>query len=175
MHDEDAENPRKVNDTIGLFLTKESKYHSPDGNTHALYQIMLETESEAKDTEDHMELIKKEAKKQNIPLTSIYPINRYEHSGIIYRRGVRHGFDYSNCGFYFMLKKGVKNEKEIIDEELNDYNKWANGEIYSYTLHDAQGKEIDTYGGFYSIEDMRENLPEEYKKENLQDYFINNL
>ena len=59
-YDEDAETPR-AQDNIGLFFTKESRYKSPDGNTHELYRIMLETEDEAKDTADHIKLMRERA------------------------------------------------------------------------------------------------------------------
>ena len=41
-YDNDAESPRKNQDNLGYFYTKDSNYHSPDGNDSDIYQIMLE-------------------------------------------------------------------------------------------------------------------------------------
>lgn len=53
-YDTTAESPRKYNDGIGFFFTKESRYKSPDGNDNPLYQIMIDTADEAKNTEHHI-------------------------------------------------------------------------------------------------------------------------
>lgn len=178
LHD----SPREY-DTLGLFLTKEGRHSSPDGTDHELYSIMLETEHEASNAEEHIELMKKEAKKAGIKLHAIYPVHRYEHSDISYKLGVTHGFDYSNCGFYFVLNDEFTNrrlkelgikakdaEKEIANE-LDRYSQYVNGEVYSFVLYDEDGEIEDSCGGFYDIEEIRKYLPGEWKYEDLEEYF----
>lgn len=183
-HDDWSPSPRKMSDGIGVFVTQNGKYESPDGTDNMLYQIMMETEVDANNTEHHIELMKEkieqayqEDKKDELCVTDIYPITRYEHSGIAYKRGVYHGFDYTPCGFYFVTVAGLNGEKhtqqeieEIIDSELSQYTSWCNGEIYEYTLYDENGEEIENCGGFYSIDEIKEVLPEEWKDEDLNEY-----
>lgn len=190
-YDGDAETPR-ANSNIGYFFTKESRYKSPDGNTHPLYQIMIETADEAKDTNHHIGLMQikaSEAFKASAPkdgnshdedlhVIEIHPIYRYEHSAVSYKRGTAAGFDYSNCGFYFITAQSIsggtytaKMIAKAIDAELEEYTKWSNGEVYAFTLYDENGEVEESCGGFYDIEDIRENLPEDWKKEKLEDYF----
>lgn len=190
-YDGDAESPRANDTHVGHFFTKESRYKSPDGNVHPLYQIMMETEDEAKDTAHHIELMRArahEAFKESAPkggnshdedlhVIEVHPIYRYEHSGVAYKRGTAQGFDYSNCGFYFVTAQSISGatwtaEKiaEAIDAELAEYTAWANGEVYRFTLYDNEGEEVDSCGGFYALEDMRDALGEEWKDEDLSQY-----
>ena len=189
-YDNDAVSPRE-NDNVGLFFTKENRYKSPDGNTHPLYQIMMETEDEAKDTKHHIELMKAAAvvafsqsgpkdgnsHDEDLHIIEVYPVYRYEHSGVAYKRGTAGGFDYSNCGFYIITAKSIANKihtaKSIaknIDAELAEYTNWLNGEIYAFTLYDEAGEIVDSCGGFYEIEDIHFYLPKEWKGEKLEEY-----
>lgn len=192
-YDEDAENPRADDGNIGIFLTKESQYKSPDGATHPLYALMLETEESAKNTMHHIKLMEDAARKafkesgpkdgnshdEGLHIIEIHPVYRYEHGAVMYKRGKAAGFDYSNCGFFFItaesLSGGNYTAKKIakaIDAELQIYNKWINGEIYAFRLYDEKsGEMIESCGGFYDIEDIREYLPAEWKKEKLEEYF----
>lgn len=189
-HDTDAESPR-ANDNIGLFFTKEDRHKSPDGNTHPLYELMIETQADAKNTEDHIRLMKVNAGvmfKESAPkdgnshneelhIIDIYPVYRYEHSGVAYKRGKAGGFDYSNCGFYIVTAEsasgGTYTDKDItrlIDAELAEYTQWVNGEVYRFKLYNEDGILEDCCTGFYDIEDIREHLPEDWKDEKLEEY-----
>lgn len=192
-YDGDASSPRE-NDNVGYFFTKESRYKSPDGNTHALYRIIMETEDEAKDTANHMELIKERAHDafkasepkdgsshdEDLHIIEIHPVYRYEHGNVAYKRGEAGGFDYSNCGFYIVTAQAISGEThtaeslaKCIDAELAEYTQWANGDVYQFTLYDEDGVEEDSCGSFYDIEDIRQHLPEEWKDEKLEDYIKN--
>ena len=191
-YDMDSESPR-VNDTIGVFLTKESRHKSPDGNMHALYNIMIETEEEAENTEHHIKLMEERAHKafkdsapkdgnshdEDLHVIEIHPIYRYEHGNVVYKRGTTNGFDYSNCGFYFVTAQSISGSiwdaeriAKAIDRELEEYTHWCNGEIYCFTLYNNNG-EIEDFGGdYYKIDDIRGSLPDEWKKENLEEYLV---
>ena len=177
-YDMDAESPRDNDGNLGYFITKDSKYSSPDKNEQ-LENIMCTSADEAQNQEDHIQimsnLINTETEEQVI---AIYPIVKYEHSGISYSLGQINGFDYSNNGFYIITDKtqkasGVKkaNFEKAIKEELEIYNQYANGEVYQFVLFDEDGEVVDSCGGFYNIDDIKEYLPEDWKDENMQNYF----
>ncbi len=177
-YDENAVSPRNwIN--LGYFFTKQKNYRSPDGTVQPLYDIMVTTGEEANNQEEHKEMIKKEAKKQGIKVLAIYPVYCYEHGNIVFRRGTAKGFDYSNCGFYIITEEtqkehGAKKYKweKFVDQELETYTQWANGEVYHFTLFDENGEFTDSCGGFYSLDKIKYQLPEEFKDEDLTKYII---
>lgn len=67
----------------------------------------------------------------------------------------------------------LSNNKELeesIKAELKMFQIWCNGQVLGYTLLDDDGEVKDACCGFYDIEDIREELPEEFKNQNLNDY-----
>jgi hypothetical protein len=180
-YDEDAESPRNWDCNLGYFYTSDSGYHSPDGNDSDIYRIMTETGDEADNQADHIKRMKKRINAEtDEKILAIYPIVKYEHSGVSYSLGTAHGFDYSNNGFYIITDKSYKDSgytkktdkafREMIRAELNSFNDWLNGNIYRFMLYDKDGEIEDSCGGFYGIEDIREYLPKEWEKENLEEY-----
>jgi len=174
-YDNDCESPREWTN-LGYFITCDKNNYSPDKHER-LENIIKNTGEIAKNQEEHIRLIKSNYRNIDDNIIAIYPVVKYEHSGISYSLGTMHGFDYSNNGFYIVTAKtqkeiGTKKKDfiKVITEELEQYNKWINGEIYSFILYDEQGEQVDSCGGFYDIEDIREHLPKEWKKENLTDY-----
>lgn len=176
MHDDSPESPREW-DNLGYFITVERNHGCPDNNQE-LEDIVRDTQYEAKNTEDHMKLIKKAMAEDVIYIT---PVFRYEHGNVLYKRGIGSGFDSSNCGFYIVTKQTAdilgtpkKLFEKVIDGELETYTKWCNGEVYGYTLAPADGEddEEDSCWGFYDIEDIRDALPDEWKDEDLTQYLV---
>lgn len=163
---------------LGYFITCDRDYYSPDIN-NTIEHIVKETGDEASNQKEHMELIKKAIKKETgEKVVAIYPVVKYEHSGIAYKLGTVHNFDYSNNGFYIITDKTAKelgaSKKSflrIIAQELEVYNKYVNGEVYQFCLYNDNGEIVDSCSGFYDIEDIREYLPKEWKNEKLSDYF----
>lgn len=198
-HDRDAENPRSYQDCVGHFFTKERNYKSPDGNMHPLYAIMNEMEEQATSTSHHIELMMDVARQQfkasapkdgnshdeDLHVIEIHPIYRYEHGNVSYKRGTAQGFDYSNCGFYFVTTQSISGEThtaeslaKAIDAELEEYTRWCNGEVYEYLLKDENGEDVDGWrGGFASMEDIAEDIKSnginDFDGENMEDYFTN--
>lgn len=178
-YDANCESPRKEDLNIGYFLTAQSRFESPDGNTHPLYNIMMETQEGAENINHHMVLIKERATEEGINILYIYPVHRYEHGNVIYRRGVAGGFDVSNCGFYIVTEDSLKEFdgglsnteiETVIDRELQDYTKWANGEVYRFELYNKDGELENLCGGFYDIEDIKECLGDDWKDEDMSQY-----
>lgn len=178
-YDNDTESPRSWSN-LGWFITVDRNYHSPDKN-EMIENVVKRTGEEATSQAEHMKLIKEELESEsNIKVLAIYPIVKYEHSGVSYSLGTVHNFDYSNNGFYIITDKTAKelgtdkkDFEKVIKQELEVFNKWINGEVYSFCLYDDNGEVADSCGGFYDIEDIREYLPEEWSKEDLSEYIKN--
>jgi hypothetical protein len=177
-YDCDPESPREWSN-LGYFITKDRDYHSPDKD-ETLERIIAETGDEAESLEKHMELITNAIKNQmDDEVLAIYPVVKYEHGGIAYSLGAKHGFDYSNNGFYIVTKKSQKETgsakrffRKIIEEEIAEYNKYANGEVYYFNYLDREGTVIDSVGGIYDIDDIKTYLPKSWSKEDMSDYLI---
>jgi len=176
--DGDCESPREWSN-LGYFITIDRDYKSPD-NKKEFISIIEETSNEAQNQKEHIKLIKKAIEKElGEKVLAIYPVVKYEHSGISYSLGTKQGFDYSNNGFYIITEKtqkevGTKKKdwEKVIQGELEIYNQWVNGEVYGFILYDEQGEYLDGCGGFYSIDEIKNYLPEDWKNENLEDYLI---
>lgn len=178
MHDDSPESPREWSN-LGYFVTIEQRHTSPDDNG-LLRDIINITQNEVSNINEHMEAVKKEYESAtDEKVLVIYPITRYEHSGITYYRGVGGGFDSSLCGMYVITdetqkKIGVepKDFERVVDAEIEIYNRYANGEVYGFQLYNENGEFEDSCWGFYDIEDIREALPEGWENEDLNDYFV---
>jgi hypothetical protein len=174
--DDISTSPRKWSN-LGYFITVDRNYRSPDKKSE-FESIVKETGETATSQAEHINEIGRRINEETTEkVLAIYPIVKYEHSGVYYSLGTKHGFDYSNNGFYIITEKTQKElgtEKKdfakVIESELGVYNKWCNGECYQFCLYNEQGEVEDSCGGFFNIEDIREYLPEEWKNEDLGDY-----
>lgn len=180
MHEDSPESPREWS-TLGAFLTKDRNYYSPDGRKYPeLQEIMERTGEEATSQDDHITRMKTAiAEETSHEVLAIYPVVKYEHGALVYRLGTEKGFDYSNNGFYIVLKKnsdelgtpdGEEAQKHLIADELKTYTQYANGEVFCYKLYDENGELEDSCGGFYSLEEIQDALGEEWKDEKIAEY-----
>lgn len=176
-HDEDCTSPRG-DCNLGYFITVDRSYHSPDSQG-TLESIVRDTGNIASGVRDHSQKIKKEVEEQlQEKVLEIFPVTKYEHGAVTYSLGLSQGFDCSHNGFYIITdrtQKEVGTLKEdwerVIGYELESYNKYVNGDMYGFTLFDDDGEVVDSCGGFYEIDDIKEALGEEWKDENMEDYF----
>jgi hypothetical protein len=176
-YDSNAESPRE-DSNLGYFITCETGRYSPDRD-EVLEEIVDITGHRAKNVDNHMKFIADEFEEDVI---AIFPVCKYEHGGVKYSLGLRHGFDYSNCGFYIVTKESLdeigyeitsgKKLHSMILDEINTFNAYINGDVYYYTLYDEGGNVQDSYCGFYSIDDIASELPDEFKDEDLEDYIV---
>jgi len=169
-YDTDAECPREW-DNLGIFISKSLPDDKNNAGTsrereraEALDAFMLKiyNDNDFDSAEEHIA----EAEKQK-PNYWIFPINKYEHGSISLAVGVSDGWDNTTTGFYFVEKNGEAKDYgrekivDIIAGEMEAMTDWLNGEVVSYTLFDDKGEVVDSCGGFYGIDDIKEHLPEE--------------
>lgn len=178
-HEKGPDSPRKWSN-LGYFITVDRDYNSPDNHPDFM-GVIKEMAEYASNTGEHIKLIKKEIESRfnNEKVIAIYPITKYDHSGVFYKFGNISGFDYSCNGFYIITKKSQKElgtaKKDfikVINQELEYYNQFINGEIYKFILYDENGNIKDSCAGFYSLDDIKDSLPKEWQAENMKDYLI---
>jgi len=186
--DEDPQDPRG-NDNIGYIDIREHRqYNFPK-------ELSIDWDSDDEETAENFcnELLELEKD------FYIFPIDYYEHSwisfslsgtghqcqfdtsmsvGIIAIPKVYNGYDIKEWN-RSKTKDNPKattvtvTEPEAIimaKEELDEYNKYLNGEVYQFILYDNDGNHVDYCGGFYDIDDIKDHLPAEWKDENMDDY-----
>ena len=173
QYDRDTESPREWF-TLGVLLLV-GNYKGSGDQDDTLREVVNETAELATSSENHLNLLKEKLGDK----LAIFPVSKYEHGGVSFSRGITGGFDSSHCGFYFVNKKdnelGTK-EKDfelVIDAELDNFNSYANGDVYGFVLYDDNGEIEHSCWGFYDPkhEDIREHLPKEWEDEDLTKYF----
>jgi hypothetical protein len=163
---------------LGVFITIESSRNSPDEDED-MSELIESTQYEAKDCDSHIALIKEGM--SNVRM--IFPVCRYEHSGVkYYISNNSGGFDTSHCGFYVVFndseicgdttKMSDEHIEKIVSGELKKYSQWINGEIYKFLLRGDNGEVKDTCHGFYEIDDIKDHLPDEWADEDLLKYLV---
>jgi hypothetical protein len=178
VQDESPESPRGWSN-LGYFITVDRKYYSPDEQGKHRQGIIKETGERANSQEEHIKLIKEawETTTEEKVL-AIYPVVKYEHSGIYYSLGTIHGWDYSNNGFYIITDKKQKEigtEKEnfgkVVKNEIETYNAWLSGEVYGYQIIDPlTEEEIGSCFGYYGSDHEKNGLLSSARGE--IDYYI---
>ena len=172
-YDDSAESPRNWSNLSILII----RNGLGDGDKY-LNRELENSQHKVGCAEDHLELMK-EIVEEHLGSKVIYAdfISKYEHSGVRYFIGQSSGWDYSNVGFVFVTEDSLeeigcfeKQIEEIVKGEIELFSKWANGDVYRFTLYDDEGNEEDSLGGIYDLEEIREYLPEEWADEDLQQY-----
>ena len=179
-YEDDPMSPRE-DTNLGYFVFISSNFNSPDYHP-TINRIVESSGDRAENQKRHMEMIKIDIESAlDEKVIAIFPITMYEHSGISYSLGNQKGFDYSNGGFYIITEEsrkeyGVRKDKraykKFIEAELKIYNQYINGDILRFTLFDNDGEVEDSCGGFYDIESIKEELPKEWKDEDMNDYLL---
>lgn len=115
----------------------------------------------------------------------VLPLSYYDHSAVrIYIGGKCDIWDSGRLGWYIVSKEKVRKEygvkrisskllekvKAVLESEVETFNHYINGEVYSFTLK-HNDEEVDSCGGFYDsddehngfIRDMYECFPSEFR------------
>lgn len=161
------ESPR-VSGSGSTFITFERNCESPDENPFKNWDELLKyfgvelNEDNTKYMSSIVNAIQKKAEEKDIALL---PVWKYEHGGSVYRAAEANPFpdaswDSGVVGFIYMdvypeidgiSVNTVKNQLKL---EVDEYNQWANNELYRYTIYDREGDQIDTSGGYYNVQDV---------------------
>jgi len=179
--DDWAESPREW-DNLWNILTWSNRYNSIDTNEFRdLEEFLLDNLTEKQmvnlykgnpSTQEFFERIQKRF--YNLGYL-VEPISKYEHGGVSYSVGVSQGWDVGVVGLAMVNINDIKKEYEasvlskslkekiysVLNGELETYNLWANGEVYSVSLVDYEGNCLDSLGGMLGYE-SEEAMIQEY-------------
>ena len=196
-NDDWAESPREW-DNLWTILTWTSRYQSIDDNPYAdldtfladyLTEKQIENLYKSKSTKEFFKNIEKRFYELGY---LIKPISKYEHGQVVFSVGVSQGWDSGVVGLAMVnindvkkeygasvLSKGLKEKiYGILDGELDTYNLWANGEVYTVSLMDFDGDYVDSLCGMIGYEDEEEMIQEyidNYTNYNFEDFKIKEL
>lgn len=196
--DDWAENPREW-DNLWTILTWTRKYDSIDSNQFRdLEEFLLDSLTEKQlrnlykgnpSTKEFFERIQKRLYDLGY---LIEPISKYEHGQVVFSAGVSQGWDSGVVGLAMVniddikkeyettvLSKGLKEKIHgILDSELDTYNSWANGYVYTISLLDFDGDIVDSLGGMIGYESEEKMIQEYinyYTNYNFEDFKLKEL
>ena len=177
QYDQCPDSPREYDDVTKLSIRKHRHYDFPN-------EQALSFDSEFGELEEELANLE--------PTHYIFHIDCYEHSGISFSlsgKGMQCKFDTARGVWIITVPKSYtydysKTEKRTIEyteqqanemaqSTLDEYNAYINGEVYEYNLYDEEGNHVDSWSWFYSLESIKDNLPTEWKDEDINKYFIN--
>lgn len=196
-NDDWAENPREW-DNLWNILTWTSRYESIDSNQFRDLEEFLLSYLTAKqvdnlyknsNTKEFFDKVKKRFYDLGY---LVEPISKYEHGQVVFSTGVSQGWDSGVVGLAMVniedikkeygasvLSKGLKEKiHSILDSELDTYNSWANGYVYTVSLVDFDGDVVDSLGGMigYENEDkMIQEYVDYWTEYNFEDFKMKEL
>jgi len=152
--DEDPINPREFSDHISTMLCSHNSYALGDETTM--------------DAEEIIEYYKRD------DVISL-PLYLYDHSGICMSTNnttypYNCPWDSGMVGFICVTKEAIRKEYKVkyitkklletvlnmLQGEVNEYNRYISGEVYGYTCVDATGEEDSCWGYYNDPEDIIE-------------------
>ena len=196
--DEWAESPREWSN-LWTILTWTSQYDSIDSNQYRdLEEFLLDnlTEKQLRNlykgnpsTKEFFERIQKRFYDLGY---LVEPISKFEHGQVVFSAGVSQGWDSGVVGLAMVNIDDIKKEYEttvlskglkekilgILDSELDTYNLWANGYVYTVALIDFDGNIVDSLGGMigYENEDkMIQEFIDYWTEYNFEDFEMKEL
>lgn len=102
----------------------------------------------------------------------------YDHSGVAYSTSpFSCRWDSGQVGFVYVSHEKIIKEygslndgalakaKHCLEAEVEEYSKWANGEVYYYVVKDEDGEELDSCGGYLGYD-----VAEEATKQALEHF-----
>ena len=154
IQDEYTESPREWENT-GTMICFHKRYSL--GDSHDLK------------SEDYCswQEVKEEIEKMYQPFM-ILPLYLYDHSGItISTSPFSCRWDSGQVGFIFVTEQKIKEEfietaekdlekrvRDILNAEVETFDKYIRGEVYGYVAEDHEGNSIDSCSGYYDCDDM---------------------
>jgi hypothetical protein len=116
-----------------------------------------------------------EVLKNEFDAVVILPLFLYDHSGIsirTYSHGQHAGWDGGYVGFIYATKadilKGWDKKKltksllekanKCLEGEVETYSQYLEGDVFCFTVEDADGEIVESCGGFYGMEAVKEEV-----------------
>lgn len=188
IQDEDAPNPREEFENLGEmvcwhgnFILGDRKINPRkyDPRDFVLWDLLDECPDEREDMitalgeqsdEVTMEMAMALAEKFYV----IAPCWLYDHGGISMSRGSQCMWDSGQVGFqYISLRKlrelyGADLTEEqlrelgekVLDQELETYDQYLQGDVYGYVIEDADGVEVDACWGYFGLQYAKDSANE---------------
>lgn len=153
--DTNPENPRTSWDNLGTMVCFHNRYDL--GDKH---------EYNSNDYNSWKELFKAIDKKENACI--ILPLYLYDHSGITMKTSsFNDRWDSGQVGFIFVSKEKVRKEysvkrvskklaekvAQVLEGEVETYDKYLTGEVYGYEVLDEDDEVVDSCWGYYDEDD----------------------
>ena len=145
-YDHDAESPRMAQENLGTILYRGGRYILGDKKASDI-EMRLKAEN---------------------PNFVTLPVYAYVHGGVaLNTTGFSCPWDSGQSGIicvhrdrilqWFGRKKLTKklreNVKEILKNEIEEFSKYINGEVYGYIVKNRNGQVLESCWGFYDLED----------------------
>jgi hypothetical protein len=164
--DGSAANPRDC-DNLGTFWTQDRRYNSPDalpvrGNIFESITNRFGGDGTA------------EGNAKALSRAAVWlPVWKYEHSGVAYAAAESNPFscpwDSGQVGYIFVTREEVRKEFNVsritpkvrekvlkaLRGEVAEFSKWANGEVYGYTITDSEGDGVDSCWAIIGLDAAR--------------------
>ena len=191
IHPSDGCNPRE-NDNLGAIVTSHRRYvlgdkqlgYVPGATSWREAMAYYFAEDAGVNPDKYKEKIDKIWKWIDNNVIWL-PVYMYDHSGItLNTTGFSCGWDSGQLGFIYTTKEKAKKwfnvrritnkikEKveQLLESEIEQYDKYLNGDYYKYILFDENGIIMDAGDCYPDLEAIKEELPEEFKNEDLNQY-----
>lgn len=179
-YDEMPDKPSEAYDQVSIIINRFD--HVRNSAAQKLFRIM---DAEGLNNVRMAECVKGDVEfHEDTEVVKMFNLYKYEHSAVKYYIGAPNtcSWDTSFAGFVVVTQEGLDNSgvklediEKVVNEELNEYNCWANGDVLEYVLRDERGEVIDSNSGIYATEGydtIKHFLDAEWEDENLEDYVI---
>jgi len=151
-HEEHPESPREDGACVGKMVCFHSRYTLGDKHDYR--------QENYKDWDEMEAAIRKEED----GVLEILPVYMLDHSGVaLNTTGFSCPWDSGRVGLIFTTRQLVKEMlgaaritkdvreriRKALKAEIEEYGNYINGDVYCYTVEDAEGEHVDSCGGFY--------------------------
>jgi hypothetical protein len=173
-YDDWDNNPRENYDNLSTMVCAHRRYDLGD--------IQLKVDGERNLKDDIADVVAENGEIEWLPLFL------FDHSGISMSTSSDSfsafdapGWDWGVVGFIYVTHEKIKEEyselnestikiaREVMVGEVEEYDKYLRGEIYSFVVESPDGKNVESCGGIYEIEDA------EREGKEVADYYIEKL
>ena len=172
--DEDPPHPRKDFDNEGTMACAHGRYDLGDKDGIAILRSAIQDSKSYKkewDEEDLDDLPTLDRLAQECEDIISLPLYLLDHSGITMSTGsFNDTWDSGKVGIIFISRENVlkafhakrltkqlrKRAVEMLESEVKTYDLYLRGDVYGYTIEEANGETIDSCWGFFDFDFVKE-------------------